>query len=290
MRFDEIENLAKQIRDLERVNIRFFESITKASQLNLAPLLRQMDSMVRAVDVTRRIPMELEAITAQGIAFRREIERLTSAFRLDIILDPALQSFAEITHLQHAALKSLDPTAVTSQISEQSFIGTLLDELPDVIGDEKTLQETSRTVTEAFKKKADELPPSGVNLIGLLGILLTLLLFLVNQQQDLARDERLARQIDEVREKIITKFEDRIDEDNEAQKVFYFVKTAYKVRRDRSHRSPIVGIVYRNQLVEVVEHRKKWIYVHYFDYMTGTNKEGWIYKKYTKRVSGPYSL
>jgi len=296
MRFEDIEKVAKQIRALERVNIRSIQSITKASQLNLTPL-RQMDSIARAVDLTRQIPMGLGAITAQSIGFRREIERLTSAFRFDAAFHPALQSFAEITRMQLTASESLATMAGIPQIFEQSFIGTLMDSLPDAIDDERTLEEASETVRTAFKEKADGLLPSGVTLLGLVNLLVVFLMFWVSQQENLALEERVVRRIDEafVRRideavgEIIAKFEERIDKDQETQKVHYVAKQAVNVRRDRSTRSPIVGVLYRNQVVEVVEHRKKWIYVRYFDHIESVDREGWVYKKYTKRVPRSYS-
>lgn len=71
--------------------------------------------------------------------------------------------------------------------------------------------------------------------------------------------------------------------DDETDKIYYIVLKTVYLRAKPKKRSDSIAILYPNQLVELHQTNKKWIYVAYYDQLSGVPQTGWVYKKYLKR-------
>jgi hypothetical protein len=64
----------------------------------------------------------------------------------------------------------------------------------------------------------------------------------------------------------------------------YVVARNLNLRSRPTTRASIITVLRPNQRVELVQRKREWVYVEYFDYVEDVPKTGWVAKKYLKRI------
>jgi len=160
---------------------------------------------------------------------------------------------------------------------EESFSYNLLHELKQ---ENVTLEETIEIAQESFAKQINNIPRSLISFEGMVQLLFAIMLFIHAQTSSQESEENITRKIEVLENNLMAQMSKLISEDEAA--VYYVVKRIVHLRTDHTTKSFIIGKLYPNQRVELIERNSKWIYVKYFDYVDGLPKMGWVYKKNLK--------
>lgn len=174
--------------------------------------------------------------------------------------------------------KSLQKNTIspeTIKILEESFSLNLF---RDVDNENITLDETIDIVQKSFSEKLQSTAHGLISFEGMLQILVAIILFIYTQESSVNRDEDIAEKMKELEFQVMEQLAQLLPK-NELT-VYYIVKRAVNLRASHNTKSTIISVLYRNQRVELIERNKKWIYVKYFDHISGVQKMGWVYKKY----------
>jgi len=140
-------------------------------------------------------------------------------------------------------------------------------------------------VEEAFSNKINELPKSWVSFEGMIQLFFAFAFLIYSQSAALDSEDNILERMKELEANLINQISLLIPETEEESKIYYIVKRTVNLRANSSTKSPVLGVLYPNQRVELIERKSKWIYVEYFDNLNGIPRMGWVYKKYLKMES-----
>jgi len=122
----------------------------------------------------------------------------------------------------------------------------------------------------------EQLPKTRVSYEGSIGILLAILSILYTLYSDIQQSDEISEiQIStQTHQKSIDKVLSEIEKikpeaDSEVGKTFYIVLKTVHLRLMRTTKSKIIAVLYPNQLVELHKTKGKWIYIEYFDQLSG---------------------
>jgi len=96
-------------------------------------------------------------------------------------------------------------------------------------------------------------------------------------------NESLLERVGELESKVLEQLSNlssATDEDENT--VYYIVRRTVKLRSQSNtgKESAIIDMLYPNQKVKLLKRNRKWIYISFFDYISGIQRNGWVYKKY----------
>jgi hypothetical protein len=160
---------------------------------------------------------------------------------------------------------------------DNSFYFNLVQELKQ---ENITLEETVEIVQTTFSKKIENTPHTFISYEGMVQLLFAIMLLIYSEMSAFESEERINEKIEELETAVLVQLEKLIPANE--QVVYYIVKRTVNLRAKKSTKSSIISVLYPNQHVELIKRDSKWIYVKYFDHIDGTEKMGWVYKKYLK--------
>ncbi len=161
--------------------------------------------------------------------------------------------------------------------AEQSFSFELLQELAK---EDITLDDTIDLVQDSFSKKLEQTPRGLISFEGMVQILFAIILFIYAQAATIESEENISKKFEELESSVMNQMLQLLPRNDEAK--YYIVKRTVNLRAKFNTKFTVISVLYPNQRVELIKRNKKWIYVKYFDHISGIPKMGWVYKKYLK--------
>lgn len=137
-------------------------------------------------------------------------------------------------------------------------------------------------IETSFKNKAKKVPEGSINFDGMVGILLSIIMFIYSTYSSIETEKKILNSINEFQTNVIKYLEALKPQNDEA--IYYVIKRPVNLRVRPTTKSEIIRVLFPNQKVELIKTKGRWIYVEYFDYLYGIPRMGWVYKKYTKRI------
>jgi hypothetical protein len=61
-----------------------------------------------------------------------------------------------------------------------------------------------------------------------------------------------------------------------------------RVRAESATNSRIIGKLTRNSLVRVIDKKKNWAHIEYFDFVEGRTREGWVAHRFLQELSDDF--
>lgn len=151
--------------------------------------------------------------------------------------------------------------------------------------DEQSLQEF-RTALEnllsLIVSKIEELKPNSINYWALFNFALSIFFFLYPLYEGQKTEQRITDSVNQTRAEIIKEIE-KLKPAN-IEEIYYVIEREAKLRNQPRPKSVVIQILPPNQRVKLIQTKHEWIYVEYFDYIEGVPKNGWLLKKYAKRL------
>jgi len=117
-----------------------------------------------------------------------------------------------------------------------------------------------------------------------ISMLFAVMLFVLSQTSAIESEENIQNAISEL--KALVAENKRVHHSLEGQVTFYIALRSVNLREGPGTKFTSTSIVHPNTKVILLERDKKWIRVEYFDNLSEVSKEGWVYKKYLKRLGG----
>ena len=148
--------------------------------------------------------------------------------------------------------------------------------------DDHSFEETIGLINEAYEETKDIEQAPLVSVEGYIQILLAILLFLAAYAASVESDKSLNNRIDNLETQISAQINNLNKGSTEG--TFYIVQRTVNLRSENQtgKNSVVIDILYPNQRVRLLKRDGKWIYVTFFDYLAGVQRNGWVYKKYLK--------
>ena len=145
--------------------------------------------------------------------------------------------------------------------------------------DLKALNEFIRAAMERTR------PKTRPNFFNIMSLILAVYFFYSASGEQQEMETRVTAMIEESRTAIIEEFKKQFRVlEPERDHAWFIVEREVSPRRGRRGRSQIVGKLYRGQLVSVIKDRGRKLKIAYFDLQAEEPREGWVLKKYLKRV------
>lgn len=192
-------------------------------------------------------------------------------------------SFPALQAISNEALRYFE-SASASATFPQSFVGHILDQLQNIseIENIQEFENEADSIERLFEERVGRLRPDFISREGMIQVLLAIILFWFQIYQSGEVEDRITN--------IIRGTETRILEEIaklkpvESKEVFFMVSgRRVLLRSGPTTKKPVLGVLYPNQRVSLIEAKGKWIFVKYFDYLEGAPKSGWVLKKYLRR-------
>lgn len=167
--------------------------------------------------------------------------------------------------------------ADTLKTAEQSFSFQLLQELAK---ENISLDDSIDLVQDSFSRKLEKTQRGLISFEGMAQIFFNIMLFIYVQSASIESEENILKKIEELESSVMNQMLQLLPPNDEA--TYYIVKRTVNLRAEFNTKSTVISVLYPNQRVELIKRNKKWIYVKYFDHISGIPKMGWVYKKYLK--------
>ncbi len=159
--------------------------------------------------------------------------------------------------------------------------------------DEGVQEQTLTQLKDSLIEKARQLPKGTVSFEGMVQILISLItLFLAflsylgdnDAAEQAHRDmQALTHRVEQLPDEIIPKLATLLQVQTDTS--WYVVNRQASMFSKSTVKSSIIGVLYPNQRVQLIQRKHKWIYVQYFDYLDCIPRNGWVLKKYLKLIS-----
>lgn len=281
----------REIQDQIRVYRPLFDS-SKLEQLVLQPvlpteILAQVDQLVSLGDQIKGLLPQAGSFTrlAEATALARNwLSELTAGPELN------LQLFGLERHLTAGLLHPL-PTAVEefkriaiglddSLVAEHSFASRVAHALSTVVR-AATPEEFRNSIDSAeriFLEQTASAPPGRLSREALISILLTLLLFFLDQANTLNVAKETRARIEAFERTALSRIETSLGvEDADHDEDFRVVLNPLDVRAEPRNAARHLGIVYPGRRVKVLEHCEEgWVRIDFFVDSSATLSQGWI--------------
>ncbi|MEW8509051.1 MAG: SH3 domain-containing protein [Candidatus Thiodiazotropha sp.] len=116
-----------------------------------------------------------------------------------------------------------------------------------------------------------------------LGVVLSIILFLMSQSSSEESDEVLYERLDRLESTLLQSYTAAEKQEEDAS--FYIVKRSVNFRDGPSTKHGILDVLYPNQKVKLISRKSKWIEVECYDHINDSYKQGWVFKKYLKLLN-----
>lgn len=143
--------------------------------------------------------------------------------------------------------------------------------------DDLSFKDTFDLVGELYEEEGAK---QYISFEGYIQILLAIMLYLAAYSASMESDSEIIGRIDKLEVQISSQIENINQEENEG--TFYIVERAVKLRSENhtGKEAVVIDVLYPNQRVKLLKRDKKWIYVSFYDYLAGVQRNGWVYKKH----------
>ncbi len=203
-------------------------------------------------------------------ALKKNTKRLEKIYS-----SPALKAMEENERKWRGVFKNttFEALKVAREISASGLVAEL--NIDDV-----SFKDTGELVGELYEEEDKAAYSQLFSFEGYVQILLTILFYLATYSASIESNAEIVGRIDRFEAEISTQLESISQEENEG--TFYIVERAVNLRSENhtAEGAVIIDILHPNQRVKLLKRDKKWIYVSYFDYLSGVQRNGWVYKKY----------
>lgn len=247
-------------------------------------------------ELLRVSEMHSSAVRELATAFRptnnvsSEFERLNTA-----INSPAYQMLHQGAERERQVIQqmlSLSSTLrpvrefleATREYSTAPYLGRMIEIASQLVGatDADEIEALASSLEKHFRKHASTLPPGKISVEGMLGIALTIILFLMANYASNQSEERIGVRVAQVEQNIVASVEHLLLREETGK--YYVVTYQTKVMLRPRPKSPLVTWLYPKQKVKVEAEKGAWLHISFFDYEEGVTKTGWARKKYMKRI------
>jgi len=279
----------REIQDQMRVYQPLFDS-AKTGYLALQPvfpteILTQVNQLASLGDRIKELLPRTGSLT-----------RLTEATTLarDWLRDLAagsqhLEQLSELQqHLRQGILHPL-PTALeelnriadeltNSSLFEQSFAAQMAQALSTVVRatSPEELERSIESAERVLLERAEKTPVSRLSREAWLSILLTLLLFVLDQANSLKIAKETIAHIQAVERRVLSTIESPSVVEGADQDEYWVVLRALDVRAEPNDAAKHLGLVYPGRTVLEIESRGGWLRIEYFADSSATLSQGWV--------------
>lgn len=194
-------------------------------------------------------------------------------------IEPAIASVARLPRID---------LGILNEVYQQE---TLLEEVAEYDSTENIFE----NLYQFFKDKIAALPKGKITAQGILQLYLALIATLsflysysqskVDQQisenlssikSNQVETNKLLDDLNDLSQRVIPLIDDLAK--SESEESIYIVIKESPIRSQASGKATILGRVYPNQPVKVIDEQKRWLYVEYFDFIKSIPKMGYIFK------------
>jgi hypothetical protein len=198
---------------------------------------------------------------------------------------------AEVFQLRSRGMEGLIPSTLL-----QAHTFKLLDSLDSTHGnfEQDTFDNDFEKINVFIDEKCKSLPPSNVSFLGVVDLRNFLITLLVSLVVASLQSHTASQDTDKIIDAIINSSNksdsvliesiERLAPTVKENYPLYVVIRSVNLRSRPTTKSPVIEQLLPNQIVELIQPKKKWIYVRYFDFINGLPKTGWVSKKYLKRI------
>jgi hypothetical protein len=187
--------------------------------------------------------------------------------RVDFSLSPAIQAWA---------------TAVNLPTFDRTFLGELHEIVRQLQETEEGLEGAIGQLRTRLTDKADSLGHTWPNYKGMWDLLYPLMLFLLSLLSSNSSEKRARGELHGFVNEVSAEIE-KLKPSGQSQHLLVVERQCH-LRADRFPKSPIIGVLFPNQLITLDRTSGKWAYVHFFDYIEALPRAGWVMKKYLGSV------
>jgi hypothetical protein len=283
--------LAEQ-KKIEEMN-RHFGAIGADTLSAIQFSLTAADSLAKAIAAAKPL-VDLERMKALTAPWENTIRAIQAATRSPVAdalaalseRKPYLPLISETTALQIA--RHWRQHGVEPELQEMA------ESLAKLRTEETPSQEEVNKFGQRFARYSEK---KGLNVLAIVGMLMTLLVFIYEQWSSQQMEERLTAKIEaghaEQRQRdaeikvllgAIVEAMKQVQPPDAGKSVFVVRDRPAVARKEPLPGTPVVGTLVPNQTAVLLEEKGKWIRVEYFDWQSQSARQGWVLKKYLSRV------
>jgi hypothetical protein len=269
LRRRELGNLFDDLWDSNQANLRLLQDIR-----------RDIDSLSATRQMLADFSRDLKRITRLGLIsdYFNELRKTKAVFHeMELVRTEQIKAFAEIgDYLRHN--RNFMANSFNAQVfAEMRELHELTDD-----GDEAAFAEHIERIFGLLIDHCKKLVPGTISYEGMFSIVLSLFLFFYSLSDNRATEQRITDLVSKKADEVIAEVSKlkpvSIDE------TLLVVERPARLQLRPRTKSPMIQVLARNQIVKLIDSAGKWIYVEYFDYVDGLPKNGWMLKKYSRRL------
>lgn len=137
---------------------------------------------------------------------------------------------------------------------------------------------------ELVKERAKNAPRHSLSAEFYLGLILTLLIFLLSQVSTEQSEQLLLKRMDAMEQTISIQLE--TIRNDRLQSTYMVADRTVNLRSGPGTNSTIVGTITRSQRIKLIDKSGEWVEVEYFDYSLNEIKSGWVIDRYFIILTG----
>jgi len=143
--------------------------------------------------------------------------------------------------------------------------------------------EAATHVVEGIQYQANKFQLSKLSIEFYLNFIIALIFFVYSLNLSEQSEYRITESINSVQNIIIERLNELSEPKN--QETYYVVERSVSLRiKPTTKDSEVITILYPNQKVRLVEKKRTWIKVEYYNHILDIHENGWCLKKYLKRI------
>jgi hypothetical protein len=257
---------AEKIDLRESKDILFIDNIEKISKERLNKILNS--NRIKQFVIISRNNLNLEKIKFETI----KIPNLNLA-DIKNLIDKRLHNLdAKSSWIVYSSILK-NREILENQTSPKSIIDFL----------NNTYKDINHQITNSNKESVSKDEKIKIPLSSVIGILISIILFLLTQKNSKLNTEDIIEQINSNQEQLLQLFE--LDNYEDDLDLCYLVSEDLNIRKyPRKSNSQIIKIANKNSTIKVIEKRDKWWYIESINIENNEIINGWVYSDYLLRI------
>jgi uncharacterized protein YgiM (DUF1202 family) len=276
------------------IDLKALDSLTKATLSFKIPEYFDKNYFAQSLSIINAINRnDLSLYMRNSYAFKMPrfdfnltIPKYDSLFKIiaekSFSISSAISSFNNILENKCLAITSMS-SSLTSIVNDDFYGNRLITEYEvddlvskeNEIGLEEVIIDIKRNCISGVKVRR-HFKRNAFNYISLLFGLYTYIQSNIDTE---TLRKQLFTKIEDSKSEIVEVFKDEIGVLRKMDRK-YVVLRDVNLRTRPSNRSDIIMVLKTNNLVDILEEKKEWVKVIFFDFVSGNSFEGWIFKKY----------